>query len=277
MGEGRGEFPFSLSLVGEGWGEFPFSLSLRERVGVRGEAMAPRNAYPALVLLVFAFVLACCCIAADGPQPAPKTEVLFEVGGRVHDAVQLPAMLKKVLEDTGQFTVTITQDQDQLKSENIGKYDVVMFYTTRVDPNPDQAKGLLQFVESGGGMVAIHSSTTMGLKSDELWKMMGGKFIKHGSGTFRVKITGKSHPIVRGMSGFEVTDETYVNAFCPDSRLITLMRRETDGEPVSWIQYYGKGRVFCTGLGHDGKVWNHPSFQQMIERALLWADKKLNP
>lgn len=218
----------------------------------------------------------CCCFAAD-PQPAEKISVLFEVGGRVHDSVKLPEMLKKSLEDTGQFAITITQDQDLLKSGSIDKYDVVMFYTTRVDPNPEQAKGLIEFVEGGGGMVNIHAATTMGLKHEGLWRMMGGKFIKHGAGTFTVKITGRSHPIVQGMPDFEVWDETYEHEFCPESKLITLARRATDGDPVSWIQYCGRGRVFCTGLGHNEKSFGHPSFQEMVRRAVLWAAGELNP
>jgi len=231
-------------------------------------------------LLIFIVIVATPsrCLASELKQPAEKRiKVLFEVGGRVHDSIKLPEMLKESLEDTGQFTVTITQDQDLLRRENIASYDVVMFYTTRVDPNPEQAEGLIEFVRNGGGMIGIHASTTMGLKNEELWKMMGGKFIKHGAGTFQVKITGKSHTIVQGMTDFEVWDETYEHEFCPESRLITLMRRKTDGEPVSWVHYYGKGRVFCTGLGHNEKSFGHPSFLEMIRRAVLWAAGKLNP
>lgn len=231
-------------------------------------------------LLIFIVIVATPgrCLASELKQPAEKRiKVLFEVGGRVHDSIKLPEMLKESLEDTGQFTVTITQDQNLLRRENIASYDVVMFYTTRVDPNPEQAEGLIEFIRNGGGMIGIHASTTMGLKNEELWKMMGGKFIKHGAGTFQVKITGKSHPIVQGMTDFEVWDETYEHEFCPESRLITLMRRKTDGEPVSWVHYYGKGRVFCTGLGHNEKSFGHPSFLEMIRRAVLWAAGKLNP
>jgi len=54
-------------------------------------------------------------------------------------------------------------------------------------------------------------------------------------------------------------------------------RRVADGEPASWVQYCGKGRVFVTGLGHGEPAWTNPSFQTMITRALLWGSGRLNP
>ncbi len=222
-------------------------------------------------------VLLCLCAVAPA-EPAERINVLFEVGGTAaHDAVKLPEMLKNVLEDTGRFAITISQDRDLFRRQNVSGFDAVMLYTTRVELTPEQEKGLIEFVEAGGGLVSIHSSTSMNMKSDAFWKLLGGRFAGHGGGKFRVKITGKSHSIVRGMLDFEVTDETYRHTFCPASKLITLMRRESDGEPVTWVQYYGKGRVFGTALGHDSRTWSDPNFQRLVIRALDWAAGNLNP
>jgi len=211
------------------------------------------------------------------PQSAQKIKVLFEVGGPVHNSVELPAMLKRVLEDTKQFAVTVTDDRDQFTEANIKKYDVVLIYTTSGALTEAQEKGLVSFVQNGKGLVGIHSATDSFHNSDAYWKLLAGRFVGHGSGTFKVKITGKNHVIVQGMSDFEITDETYRHTFHKDSKPIVLMRREEDGEPAAWVQYYGKGRVFVTGLGHGKEAWENPSFQKLIERALLWANGKLNP
>lgn len=206
-----------------------------------------------------------------------KVRVLFMVGGGVHNDKELPELMKNVLEGTKQFDVTITQDRDQFKTENIRKYDVVMIYTTGGNLSAEQEQGLVKFVESGGGLVGIHSATDSFKNSDAYWKLMWGRFRGHGYGTFTVKITGKRHPIVQGMEDFQIKDETYQHTWHPDSKAIVLMRRADDGDPSSWVQYVGKGRVFVTGLGHGKEAWENPAFQKMIERALLWADFRLNP
>ncbi len=208
---------------------------------------------------------------------APKIKVLFEVGGGVHNEKECPELLKKVLEDTNQFEVSITKDRDQFKAENIKNYDLVMIYTTGGELTKDQERGLVSFVENGGGLVGIHSATDSFKNSDAYWKLMCGRFIGHGHETFKVHITAKRHPIVQGMSDFEINDETYRHNWFPESKPIVLMRRVTDGDPSAWVQYVGKGRVFTTGLGHDMAAWSNPAFQQLIERALLWADFRLNP
>lgn len=209
---------------------------------------------------------------------AGKSRVLFLVGGAdFHDPVELPKLLKDVVEKTGGFEVLITEDRDQLRPENIRAYDVVMIYTTGHELTNEQEEGLVEFVKSGGGLVGIHSATDSFKNSDAYWKLLGGRFTGHGGGRFRVNITGKRHVIVRDMKPFEIEDETYTHAFHPESKLVVLMRRDEDSEPVSWVQYYGEGRVFVTGLGHGAPAWNNPAFQQMIINALLWADGKLNP
>jgi type 1 glutamine amidotransferase len=210
-------------------------------------------------------------------NPTAKTKVLMEVGGPFHDNPALYEMLKKKLEATGKYVLTITDNREELAKPAIDKYDVVLIYTTGGALTEDQERGLISFVENGKGVVGIHSATDSFKNSDAYWKLMCGRFAGHGSGTFKVKITGKRHVIVREMTDFEITDETYRHTWHPESKPIVLMRREEDNEPVSWVQYYGKGRVFVTGLGHGKPAWENPAFQELIERALDWAVGRLNP
>lgn len=216
-------------------------------------------------------------LAADVAKPVAKSRVLFVVGGHFHDNPVLYPMLEKMLQDTGDFTVTTSRDLDQLKPENIKNYDLVVVYTTQLTLSKEQEKGLIDFVANGKGLVGIHCATDTFRNSDAYWKLVGGRFTKHGHETFKVNITGKSHPIVKGMSGFEINDESYCDDFCPDSKVIVLARRDKDSEPSVWIQYYGKGRVFVTGLGHDKEAWDNKSFQELVTRGSEWATYRLNP
>jgi type 1 glutamine amidotransferase len=230
-----------------------------------------------VLLVLITFTFAAVCGSADAPNKPGKIKVLFEVGGRVHDSVNLPPILKKLLEDTGDYEITISDNRDLLRSENIQKYDLLMLYITRGNITPEQEKGLLEFVQNGKGLVGIHASTSGFENSDAYTKMIGARFTNHGSGTFKVKITGKRHSSMQGMSDFTIWDETYRHKFHPEGKINVLMRRESDGDPVTWVSYYGEGRVFITSLGHDKRTFNHPAFQDTIKRGCSWAVKRTNP
>lgn len=229
----------------------------------------------ALIALVLLAGIA--AVADDAKKPAPVSQVLMLVGGPFHDNPALYPILQKKLEDTGEFKVTITKDVDQFKAENIKKYDLVIIYATRLTMNKDQEQGLTSFVDSGKGLVGIHCATDTFREDDAYWKLVGGRFRTHGHETFQVNVTAKRNVIVEGMSSFQIDDETYCDDFHPDSKCITIMRREKDSEPAAWIQYYGKGRVFVTGLGHGKPAWENPAWQQLITKASEWATFRLNP
>ena len=232
-----------------------------------------------LICVLVALLLAGCAAACadDAKKPAPVSQVLMLVGGPFHDNAELYPILQKKLEGTGEFKLNVTHDLDQFKPENIKKYDLVIVYATQLKMNKEQEQGLLSFVDSGKGLVGIHCATDCFKDSDAYWKMVGGKFRTHGSGTFQVNVTAKRNPIVAGMSSFQITDETYSDDFHPDSKVNVIMRREKDSEPAAWIQYYGKGRVFVTGLGHGKPAWENPAFQQLVTQGAEWATLRLNP
>lgn len=234
-----------------------------------------------LLLCVLAAVLLAGCVnayAADVVrEPVPVSRVLMLVGGPYHHQPELYPIMQKKLEDTGKFKVTLSEDIDQFKPENIKKYDLILIYATRLKMNKEQEQGLLSFVDNGKGLAGIHCVTDTFLDSDAYWKLVGGRFRTHGNETFQVNITAKRNPIAAGMSGFQISDETYCDDFHPDSKIVVFMRREKDSEPVSWIQYYGKGRVFVTSLGHGKAAWENPAFQQLVLQGCEWATYRRNP
>lgn len=229
------------------------------------------------VILSLTAGLCVAVLAGDAAKPTEKSRVLFIVGGPFHDNPALYPILQKKLEDTGQFTVTLSRDLDQFKPGNISNYDLVVIYCTQLHLTSEQESGLVGFVESGKGLVGIHCATDTFKDSDAYWKLVGGRFRSHGNETFKVNVTGKSHPVVKGMSSFEISDETYCDDFHPESKVIVLLRRDKDSEPSAWVQYYGKGRVFVTGLGHGKPAWENPAFQELVMRAAQWATFRLNP
>jgi type 1 glutamine amidotransferase len=41
--------------------------------------------------------------------------------------------------------------------------------------------------------------------------------------------------------------------------------------PLGWTRQYGAGKVFTLLLGHDGKSFSTPAFQQLVLNGIEWA------
>ena len=229
----------------------------------------------------FVIALAVALTAALAPASLAGKEcgrkplkVLFLVNGCCHDFEKLPPMLAEKFKATGKFEFTITEDRQELIPSRIEKYDLALFFTQGSDMTPEQEKGLTEFVSKGKGLAGIHSASDSFKNSDAYFKLLGGRFKGHGGGKFPVHFTARRNEVVKGMEDFEIQDETYDHEFHPDAKLLILARRDKDSEPAVWIQYYGEGRVFYTGLGHGKEAWENPSFQKLMLRGLLWAAKR---
>ncbi len=203
---------------------------------------------------------------------AEKTKVLL-LGGRGHDWRGFHAVISEVLEKTGDFEVTLSDQLDDLKSQGINKYDVVLFYGSGGNfTDESQEQGLEQFVQAGHGLVGVHATDAF-KKSDVYWKMLGGRFIGHGGGSFTIRIEDKKHPVTATSKDFEITDETYRDRYHPDFKLHSLGRidRGQEQQSMIWAQQYGKGRIFNTTLGHGKPAWTNPALQKLVVRGLYWT------
>jgi len=212
---------------------------------------------------------------ADGAAAAPKIKVLL-LGGRGHDWKGFHAVIAKVLDKTGDFEVTLSEKLDDLKADTIRKYDVVLFYGSGGDfRDPQQEQGLDEFVRRGGGLGGVHATDAF-KKSDVYWRLLGGRFTGHGGGKFSIRIEDKQHPITAPLADFEISDETYRNAYHPKFQLHSLVRmdRGQEQQSMAWVQTYEKGRVFNTTLGHGKGAFDNTQFQRLVVRGLYWAAGK---
>ena len=221
---------------------------------------------------MFGLALLALTAMAGQAAAAEKTKVLL-LGGRGHDWRGFHAVISKVIEKTGDFEVTLSAELDDLKAEKINTFDVVLFYGSGGNfTNKAQEQGLDQFVKGGRGVVGVHATDAF-KKSDIYWRILGGRFIGHGGGTFTVRIDDKKHPITATMEDFEITDETYRNDYHPDFKLHSLAHidRGQEQQSMIWAQEYGKGRVLNTTLGHGKPAFDNPALQRLVVRGLYWV------
>lgn len=204
-----------------------------------------------------------------------KLLFLGDQGG--HRPAERFAQLAPVLRERG-IELKYTEDVNHLHPEMLKDFDGLVLYANIDRITPDQADALLQFVEQGKGFVPLHSATFCFRNDPRIVALMGGQFLKHGGEVFTTIISEPDHPIMRGFSGFESWDETYVHHLHnPENRTVLEVRKQgmqADGnevEPWTWVRTQGQGRIFYTAWGHDHRTWGHPGFQNLVERGIRWA------
>ncbi|MGF1583312.1 MAG: PVC-type heme-binding CxxCH protein [Gemmataceae bacterium] len=219
-----------------------------------------------LLFVVILFLLP--LSASAGPQ---RLKVLFLGDERHHQPRERLADILPFLAKSG-MDVAYTDDLDDLNEKNLSRYDALVIYANHPKILPSQEKALIQYVEGGKGLVALHCASYCFLNSPKYVKLVGGQFLRHGSGVFAPKIAKKKHPALRSVNEFSAWDETYSHHRLTDDRDV-LMYRTTNGkpEPWTWVRTQGKGRVFYTASGHDSRVFRQPEFQKLVAQGIRWA------
>jgi putative membrane-bound dehydrogenase-like protein len=216
--------------------------------------------------------------APPGTGPAvrgdglPRIKLLFLGDQGHHQPAERFRQLEPALAKRG-IDLTYTDRVEALNSQKLAGYDALVIYANITRLSPEQEKALLDFVEGGKGLVALHCASYCFLNSPRYVELIGAQFLRHGTGTFRTVIAEPDHPVTRGFKGFESWDETYVHTKHNEKdRTVLEYRREMEGrEPWTWVRTQGKGRVFYTAWGHDERTWGHPGFHNLVERGIRWA------
>jgi len=228
--------------------------------------------------LAFAVLAALCLphtttVAGD----AEPIRVLFLGDNGHHKPAARFKQLQPVTKKRG-IDITYTDKVGDLNAKTLAKYDGLLIYANITRISPAQEKALLEFVENGKGLIALHCASYCFLNSTKYIALVGAQFRRHGTGTFGTTIADSKHPVVKGFSGFRSWDETYVHTKHNETNRTVLSYRvsrtrtgEVQREPWTWVRTQGRGRVFYTAWGHDHRTWGHPGFHNLVERGIRWA------
>ena len=234
--------------------------------------------------IVLAVALAAGVVSAppEKQSPPPKTRVLIVSNvDPWHDGKKTAPVVQAKLEEDPRIDAYIVEDPEFLASPLIADYDVILLEFYNPDPLRRQAaaqKNLAQLVEQGKGLVVLHFScgafSTWPQYSDLAGRIWDRKNTHDPRGPFHVKIIDREHPITRGMDDFQADDELYV-CLAGDKKMDVLAtaRSKVTGKeyPMALAMSFGKGRVFNTPLGHDGKAVAMPGTAKLLQRGVLWA------
>ena len=202
-----------------------------------------------------------------GPTVAPlRMLVLTATYGFRHDSIPTARqVLTQLGAQTGEFTVTATEDVGEISAARLASTDILFFaLTTGELPFSDAQKAaILDFVNAGGGFMGAHSATDTLYDWGDYGRLVGAYFKEHPwTQDATVTVEGGSHPATRDLgASFRLFDEYY--AFrdnprsgcrcCSRSTRPPSARRAT----IRWRgrNRFGQGRSFYTALGHFQSTW----------------------
>ncbi|MCF6334085.1 MAG: PmoA family protein [Draconibacterium sp.] len=237
------------------------------------------------LFLGFLFVLSVSC-KFDG-NSTHKIHVLVLSGSNNHDWQATTSFLQKMYAETGLFELEITEVPDTLTLTDLKNFDVVVSNWNSWPKNnlrwPESTeKALLDFINNGGGFVTFHSSTSAFYKWPEFGKITTAAWVDstwHGKkSATQIMLLNSEHPVTKGMSGFFIQDELWVNAGKNSSFQILgtatskdIFKQGIKDQAAIMISEYGKGKIFHTILGHDVRAMRNIGFRTLMLRGTEWA------
>jgi len=152
----------------------------------------------------------------------------------------------------------------------------------RFELSAEGRKSLVEHVESGGGLLALHTASICFDSWSGFAEVLGGGWVWGPShhpplGPVTVEPTDVAHPITAGLPAFSLRDEVYTHmALQPGTRglLEALPGDGAPPQPLLWARACGAGRVVYDALGHDVASMAHPVHARILARAALWVCKR---
>jgi len=199
---------------------------------------------------------------------------------------------------TGAYEAVFSNDLANFKYDALRRFDAVFLNNTvgQIFADPEVRAGLSRFVREGGGLAGYHRTRHASMDWPEFAEMIGAVEGAHREPTeiATVKIDDPSNPLVVAFGGksFVHQDEFYRFVEPPLSRhkvrvLMSMDLERTDlnqgrgcvrpcvrpdGDyALSWIQSYGKGRVFFTALGHTPAFFASANLSDFFFRGLQFV------
>jgi len=185
------------------------------------------------------------------------------------------AAIKKLGEENN-FHVDATEDASWFTPANLARYKIVIFLSTSGDVlNDEQQTAFRNFIESGGGLAAVHAAVAGDVATEGDWPWYGealcARFTNHSHIVeATVDIEDVHNPSTVGLPKHWVRrDEWYNFIKSPRGKVHVLASLDETtykggtmhgDHPVAWCRKMGKGRIWYTALGHTKESFTEPLF-----------------
>ncbi len=142
----------------------------------------------------------------------------------------------------------MTDDLSVLNPRDLARFDVILNYSTALQPTAEQVAALLAAVEGGVGFVGLHAATATFTDHPDYLRMVGGRFQRHDPiKRFTIHFVDRDHPLTAGLEDYEHEDELY--------ELTADLIDRQNVVPLSGVRI----------------LLGHPTYRTLFTRAIAWA------
>lgn len=241
------------------------------------------------LLLFLFFILVTFINLLSVNPPSNPIRILVITGGHDYKVDQFNQMLASLGDNIKYQISELPAAYDMFLPENRNKYDVLVFYHMWQKITDEQAKVLADCIRQGKPLVALHHSICAYDDWPEYFNIIGGKYFHKPTTVkgreypacsyihdlhFKVKIVNPENPVTKGLSDFEIFDETYKGYYVEEGVTPLMTTDEPSSAPViGWTKNYGKARIVTLQSGHDVPTFENPNFRKLLKQAIEWVYK----
>src|ERR1039458_8186611 len=218
-----------------------------------------------------------------------KIRVLLVTGGHPFEKEQF----FKLFQDNPDVTYQAVEHPHAyalLKAEAAKQYDVIVTYDYGQKITEEAKADFVARLKEGKGLVVLHHAIAAYPAWPEYWNIIGAHYYLAATNVhgvlkprsawkegmdFRLHIPDPAHPVTRGLSDFDIHDETYkwfdVAKDCHP--LVTTDEPESNNV-IAWAKTYKGTRVIYIQSGHGHAAYENPNYQQLLRQAIRWTARK---
>ncbi len=190
-----------------------------------------------------------------------------------HDWRTTTPFLRQLLLDSGRFDVRVSESPAGLTAKTLAGFDVVMDDYSGPRLGTETEKALEAFVAAGKGLVVTHgglSASDFAELTKASWPSGAAADADAPFHSFDLRLAHPEHPVMQGLKGNLRTADQPRHGFTllPGSEILAATG---NNEPLLFASTSGKGRVFCTALGHDLGAMQEKTFITTFLRGTEWA------
>ena len=216
--------------------------------------------------------------------------ILVITGNHSYQVDSFNQMLSGLDENITYQIAELPAAYDMFLPENRNKYDVLVFYHMWQNITDEQAKVFAECIRLGKPLVALHHSICAYDDWPEYFNIIGGKYFHKPTTVngkeypacsyihdlrFIVKVADKNNPVTKGVSDFEIFDETYKGYYVEEGVVPLLTTEDPRSNTViGWTKIYGKARVVTLQSGHDVPTFENPNYRKLLRQSIEWVYNK---